>query len=264
MRPILGRNFGFQSGAAAPTPPSYPYTDAFNTVVIARGGSLTTNEVIYLHTFETSLGLELAKLDRLFIYGLNNQIAALTSFVNPNTTAATAINAPLFTPSQGFTGNGGNYINTNFAASQGTNFTLNTSSMFYYERSLINGVYCGVGENSGYLFPSLGGAAYFTINNGVANTSFPVTNSQGFLFSDRTTSTNTNGYKNGIFQTSLFLPSAVYSTYPFFSLGLNVTGGLVYGSIGQTSITGFGGTGINATTLYNAVQTLGTSIGWAI
>ena len=92
-----------------------PFTTAFKAAVISNGGTLTATEEGYLKTFETSMGSDLLEFDRLWIHGLSNEIAAKTSFVNPLSTAATAINLPTFTPSEGFQGNGAtNYIDTNY------------------------------------------------------------------------------------------------------------------------------------------------------
>ena len=111
-----------------------PKTLAYSTVVTSRGGSLTANELLYLTTFETSLGSNLDEFDRLWIHGLNNDVAARTSFVNPSSTIITAVNSPTFTANQGYQGNGStSYLNTNYNPStQGVKYTLSNASGFAY------------------------------------------------------------------------------------------------------------------------------------
>ena len=50
------------------------YTTAFNTQVLAAGGSLTPSELSALTLFETSMCSDMAEFDRLWIHGLSNQI----------------------------------------------------------------------------------------------------------------------------------------------------------------------------------------------
>ena len=241
-------------------------TLAYSNTVYSRGGSLTANEVNYLNTFEASVGSDLAKMDRLWIHGLSNEIAAKTSFVNPTSTMITAVNSPTFTANIGFTGNGAtSYLNTNFnPATHGVNYTLNNASIFYYERATILGTYCGIGEQQSYLFPNLSGSAYFTINNGASNNTFIVANSKGFIFADRSSNNLTTCYKNGVFKSTLNNTATNFATNNFYLLALLQGGAALYPSPGNVALSGIGGTGINQSNFYNAVQALGTSIGWAV
>lgn len=243
-----------------------PITSAFSAVVTSRGGSLTSTEEAYLRTFEASVGSDLGKMDRLWIHGLSDSIAARTSFVNPNSTMITAVNSPTFTANIGFTGNGStSYLNTNFnPATHGVNYTLNNASIFYYERATILGTYCGIGEQQSYLFPNLAGSVYFTINNGASNNTFTVANSKGFIFADRSSNTVTTCYKNGSFQSTLSNTATNFATNNFYLLALLQGGAALYPSPGNVALSGIGGTGINQSNFYNAVQALGTSIGWAV
>ena len=244
----------------------FSYTTNFKAVVESRGGTLTSTEETYLRTFEASVGSDLAKMDRLWIHGLSNEIAAKTSFVNPTSTMITGVNSPTFTANIGFTGNGStSYLNTNFnPATHGLNYTLNTASIFQYERAAILGTYCGIGEQQSYLFPNLSGSAYFTINNGASNNTFTVANSKGFLFADRSSNNLTTCYKNGVFKSTLNNTATNFATHNFYLLALLQGGAALYASPGNVALSGIGGTGINQSNFYNAVQALGTSIGWAV
>lgn len=272
---IFGSKFGFIKGGSAPAP-SFPYTDAFNTVVIARGGSLTTNEVIYLHTFETSLILELPKFDRLFIHGLSNQKAALTSFVNPSTTPATAVNFPLFTPSQGFTGNGvSTYLNLNYIAStDSVNFTLNSANAGYYGRIDIGAN--GGGEIGGYATTATP-CYFYGITRYLSQTQYSYINNtndlgsliyygttQGLFSWQRTTATNTNALKNGILLGNNSAISGILPPISYYLMCLNTNNIPALFSTNQFSLSFLASGTVNQLNFYNAVQTLGTSIGWAI
>lgn len=274
---IFGSKFGFIKGGNSAPAPIYPYTDAFNTVVIARGGSLTVNEVIYLHTFETSLILELPKFDRLFIHGLSNQKAALTSFVNPNTTAATAVNAPLFTPSQGFTGNGvSTYLNLNYTAStDSVNYTLNSANAGYYGRIDIGAN--GGGELGGYdttatpcyfynITKYLSLTQYYSINNqnGSIESLTYYGTTQGLFSWQRTTATNTNALKNGILLGNNTRNSGILPPISYYLMCLNTNNIPALFSTNQFTLSFLASGTVNQLNFYNAVQTLGTSIGWAI
>lgn len=66
------------------------------------------------------------KFDVLFVFAAHTQQAALLNWKNPSVVPASNINATPFTVDQGFTGDGTNYINSNFnAATFGGGYALN-------------------------------------------------------------------------------------------------------------------------------------------
>jgi len=110
-----------------------PDAAAYFAVVASRGGSISTarkvkinDGIIYLKT-EGQFSL----LDRLCIYVNTDEVAALTSMVNPSVNISEVVNSPTFTPEVGYVFNGTTqYLKTRFTPSvNGVNFTL-ASAMF--------------------------------------------------------------------------------------------------------------------------------------
>lgn len=245
-----------------------PYTSAFKTVVESRGGSLTASELIYLTTFENSLGADIIEFDRLWIHGLSNSIAARNSFVNPSSTIITEVNSPTFTANQGYTGNSATMaLETNYnLLSQSVKYTQDSSSGFAYTRVNINGAGLALGAYSApnisaAFYPRFGGNNIFYNNanagvDGIAS----VSDSLGLFSVVRTNSTDITAYKRGVnigtmSRTSVSLIND--SPYILGCKGLSLSGN-------QISLSGFGSGAINQSNFYNAVQALGTSIGWAV
>lgn len=250
----------------------FSYTTNFKSVVLSRGGSLTTAEEAYLRTFETSVGSDLAKFDRLYIHGLSNSIAAKTSFVNPDSAIITEVNAPTFTANRGYQGNGAtSYLNTNFTPStQAVNSNQNSSSIFVYSRTNIaaNNIDIGAidGSNKSFIYTRHGnGNAFYPLNVSVfvGSPSTPTANSLG-LYCANLSSTTLSLNKNGVQIVSSTITPVAVPSIPFYLLGANNSGTTIEYSARQISLSGFGSGVINQANFYNAVQTLGTSIGWAV
>jgi hypothetical protein len=247
-----------------------PYTSAFVAVVVSRGGAVSAAEQGYLTTFENSLGADLVEFDRLWIHGLSDSIAARTSFVNPSSTLVTAVNSPTFTPSQGFTGNGStSYLDSNFnPATNGIKYTQNNASFFVYERIYFQNYYIDIGNGNypqaNYIIPKLNlNGCYFACNAIGSNQASPVTDSKGLTICYRPNSTNYYLNKNGVIGSNQLAASLINNTN-FYMLCCNDFGTPTVFSPGQISISGMGSANYNFTNFYNAVQTLGTSIGWAV
>lgn len=248
-----------------------PYTTNFVNVVVSRGGSVTTQEQIYLTTFETSVGADLLEFDRLWIHGLSSNIAARTSFVNPSSTIITAVNNPLFTPSYGYTGAGGVYLNTNY--------NLSTNSVQYKQVSAATYVYSRTNTlqdatelgavttsplaitqtasrlNSGDLLGDI---------NSNNNTSSVVSDSIKLSVAVRTSAATNRIYKNGIALTTSGNTASALPNLDLFLLCRNVNGNPNFNTARQISLTGCSSSLVNQLNFYNAVQALGTSIGWAV
>lgn len=247
------------------------YTLAFYNTVVARGGSLTSNELNYLNTFEASVGSDLAEFDRLWIHGLSNNIAARTSFVNPSSTIVTAVNSPTFTPSVGYQGNGStSYLTTNYNPfTEGVKYTLNNASAFVYVRENIVALRCAMGAFTGgntglLLYPQYASnqGLYYINNNSPDN--LTTQNSVGLSSCIRTSTTNTVGYKNGVISGANARVSNNMPNTNIFILGQSTAGTIAAAYSGTVSASGLGSSNYNQLTFYNAVQALGTSIGWAV
>lgn len=248
-----------------------PYTTAFQSTVVSRGGSLTTNELTYLNTFETSLGSDISQFDRLWIHGLSNSIAARTSFVNSSSTAITAINSPNFAPGFGYTGDAASsYLDTNYnLTSSSVKYTQNNACIFLYSRTdvAIDRADMGAVTTAPLALTQL--LAMSATNscvgdvNAVNNTSTSVVNSKGFYSLLRTASSGSSIYKNG----SVIGTGSISSILPdanLYLLARNLNGAPNFFSPRQISVSGASSGAINQANFYSAVQALGTSIGWAV
>lgn len=249
-----------------------PYTLAFSAVVASRGGVVTDSEKGYLTTFENSMGSDLSEFDRLFIYGLSNNIAARTSFVNPSSAAATAINNPTFTPSFGYQSNlTTSYIDTNFnQLNNAVKYQQNSASYGYYVRisqgnnlTIPLGLFQNSPLNTSYNMPNFNNFYYYNCNN-TSDTNGAGLVTKGFFSSQRRNSTLILGYKDGVQLYNGFNISTPLVDKNFYSLCCNANGTPLYFSDNQQTLVFFGSGAINQLNFYNAVQALGTSIGWAV
>lgn len=249
----------------------FSYTTKFKAVVSSRGGTLTSAEESYLRTFEASMGSDLGEFDRLWIHGLSNEIAARTSFVNPTSTAITAVNNPTFTPNVGFIGNGTtSYLNTNYNAStQGVKYTLNNAGAFAYIRDnfvstgSLYGTYNGTNAGA-FLYPQFNTNTPIYYINSAGADSLGTGNSFGLTTLLRTSSTLAPLYKNAIYDSATTRSSTSIPNLNHFILGFNFNGNLNSAYSKNISASGFGGANYNQSNFYNSLQTLGTSLGWAV
>jgi hypothetical protein len=245
------------------------YTTAFNTQVLAAGGSLTPSELSALTLFETSMGADMAEFDRLWIHGLSNRIAARTSFVNPTSTPLTEVNSPTWTASQGFNGSVGSYKNTNFNPStSGVKYTRNSAGIFTY--SLTNSAVdiCEIGNQSGLNFSyilskSSSNAAVFSLNSN-NDTNNAVADSLSLFQVLRTDSSNYALYKRGVLVKTISQPSQALLNQSYFLNARNNNGTADLFSARKISASGFSSGAVNPSTFYTALQALGTTLGWAV
>ena len=245
-----------------------PYTLAFSSEVVSRGGIVTTTEKGYLTTFENSLGSDILEFDRIFIFGLSDSVAARTSFVNPSTTAVTAVNSPTFTPNLGYVGGATKYLNTNYNPStQGVKFSLNNCSVSTYQSTTspsgsMIGTFTGSNVTAFTQQTSASNQAFY-MNQGVSagNT---LAGALKFTTINRISSTETNAYKNGILSNTFVVNSTNINNLNIWLLGGNFNNGLFDSTLAYCNLTSMGSTNFNQLNFYNAVQALGTSVGWAI
>jgi hypothetical protein len=262
--------FGRLNGPPAPV--YGPYTIAYAAEVVSRGGVVTNAEKGYLTTFENSLGLDLAQFDRLWIFGIGNNIAARTSFVNPTSTAATAVNGPTFTPNLGYTGNGTtSYVNSNFnVKTQGVQYTANRCAMFVYIQQNVIALRCAMGAFTGsneisIIYPqyTLGQGLYYLNNN--SPDSLTLQNSIGLSSCRRINPTETQGFKNGIASGPINLRAVTnMPNTNMYILAQSNSGGATALYPGTMSACGMGGNNYNQLNFYNSLQALATSLGWNV
>jgi hypothetical protein len=259
----------FAALTGPPTPVDGPDTLAFVAVVTSRGGVVTTAEKGYLTTFENDLSTNITEFDRLWIHGLSNNIAARTSFVNPSTTIITAVNAPTFTANQGYTGGPAMYLDSNFSpAIDGVKYQQDNAGIFIY--SITNLAFDSaeignqLGGNYSYILSrSALGSAVYALNSS-NDTAVAVADSLSLF---QVLRTGTNPY-------SLYVRNSLIATVNqasrplinqnYYLLSRNTNGVPTLGSFKTISASGFSSSSINQANFYAALQTLGTSIGWAV
>jgi len=198
--PVYYRRFHFDGVSYG------PYTTAFNTVVLSRGGTLTSTELTYLTTFETG-NSNLTELDRLWIHGLSNQIAARTSFVNPSSTAISEVNSPTWTAYQGYTGNGINmYLDTNYnPTNDAVKYAVNSASFGTYNRLNLAEDFPTIGAAEfdlsvlSQLYPrSSIDEIYVRVNQATPLLVATNTDSRGLVVSERIDANTIRADKNGV------------------------------------------------------------------
>jgi hypothetical protein len=245
------------------------YTTAWYTQVLANGGTATPTELSALTVFETALGSDLAEFDRLGIMGLQNSIAARTSFVNPTSTMLTLVNSPTFTAGLGYNGNGTtSYLNTNYNPNtQGVKYTLNSSSIFIYSRTNLNStvldIGCSVAGNQSILDIRDGGSFFSGINQ-VGNISSANSDSSGLFVGRRTASNAVAQFKNGVQTQTGAGVSTLVPNLNFYVGCLNNSGAAALFSPRQLSAYGCGSGVINQSTFYTALQALATTLGFNV
>lgn len=257
----LNKQFGFKRGLGY-------NTSVFNTVVISRGGTVTAAELNYLTTFENNLDSDINLFDRLYIHGLTNNIAARTSFVKPAAAIITAVNTPTFTASQGYAGNGTtSYLNSNYNPNvDGTNFTLNNASFGIYSRTNSNITAVDIGLYNTTMATQIRlreiGFTYSLLND-LTGAATSLSDSLSLFACTRNGSTQ-KIYKRGVEIATGTAVSTVLSNVNFFIGARNNSGTADEYSTRQFALSFMGAGTINQANFYNAVQTLGTSIGWAV
>lgn len=262
------QKIGFAALSGPPAPVYGPYTLAFAAVVVSRGGVVTTAEKAYLTTFENSVGTDITEFDRLWIHGLSNNIAARTSFVNPSSTIATAINAPTFTPYKGYQGNGSTqYLDTNFnPATQGVKYTLNNASLGVYSLTNLSATQLEIGAVSvgdqAILDIRDGNRFYSGLNEPATNINSNNLNSTGLYIGNRLSSTSVNQYKNGLLTQSGANPSNQIPNLNIYLLCINVNLVPNLFSTRRIALSFLGSSSFNKVNFNNAVQNLATSLNW--
>lgn len=249
-----------------------PYTSAFRDVVISRGGNLTSSELIHLNKFELSMGLDLSEFDRLWIHGLSNNIAARTSFVNPLSTIITAVNSPTFTSNLGYTSNGStSYLDSNYnLLSSSFKFSRNDASLGVYINTATSGTRTEIGATGGgggftQIFGNrYGSSTEVYANDNGASVSASIVNSKGLTVALRSSGTSQAFVKNGTFLNTASVPSSPLSNLNLYILARNANGSANLHSLNTISLSFLASSAVNQLNFYNAVQTLGTSIGWAV
>jgi hypothetical protein len=251
------------------------YTDIMTdyiTRVTTEGGTLTDDEKTAINLLTENA--DIAEFDRLWVHGLQNEIAARTSVVNALTAdLITNVNSTTFTAGEGFTGNGTTmYLDTNYSAfSDGVNYTKNSISFGCYallnpasDNSLLMGFNQGsclsyVSNN----FASLGGVSMFTANS-AANSTGTTHTGDGMHSALRTSSNSSGYYKNGVLDIASVVISQNLEDRNLYLLARNNAGAASNFSVNKLSFSFIGSGAVDQAQFYTDVQTLGTTLGWAV
>jgi len=211
-------------------------------------------------------------LDRFWLFGQDIEANSLISIVNPTSTAATATAAPTFTAFRGYDFNGTTqYLKSNYIASNGVNYTLNSASHGLYCIENANAAFAwdiGAADASNASALSLRDGAntmYGKVNNASANlVSVASTDSTGFFSVVRTASNSLALYKNGASVATDTDASTAIPTVEFYIGALNNNGVAAAFGGKKLSIAYTGSGTINQVSFYNAIQTLATQLGFFV
>jgi len=198
-RPLIAIGVPFRRGGFT------QITNDYITRVYAEGGTLTDTEKSAINTL--TLNPDIAEFDRLWVHGLQNEIAARTSVVNALTAdLINNVNSTTFTAGEGFQGNGTTmYLNTNYNPnSEGVKYTLNSASFLSYFPNGINvaGYQGNFNGTTGFFWGLNAG----TLNGGVNDSSEDISSinsSVGLCGFIRSSSTNKNSVLNGILSSNI-------------------------------------------------------------
>ena len=265
------QKIGFAALSGPPAPVYGPYTIAFSAVVVSRGGVVTNAEKARLTTFENSLAADITEFDRLWIHGLSNNIAARTSFVNPTSLIASAVNNPTFTPNLGYTGDGiSSYLNSNYNPRlDGINYTLNECGLFVYVQQNIYGLICAMGAYTApfdvsVIYPQyVSGQGLYYLNN-FSPDALMNQNSVGLSSIRRIDANIIESYKNGILNAADGRAVTSTPNTNIYIGGQSINGTFARGYYGTISASGIGSGNINQLNFYNSLQALATSLGWNV
>lgn len=269
---IGGGGFG---GAAAGC--SDTDATAWQSAVVTAGGTVSGTQYGYVCTLITNLKSHSlwAKADRIWLYASEN--ATQASIDLKGLVAHTLVGTPTFTASQGYTGNGTDYINTNFVPpTNGVAYTINSASVAAYIRnnrtadaniseigtSTAGGVQTALQPNT------FGNGNNMSVNDG-NGTSFgtSVGTSQGFWTATRTGANARALYRNGSVLGSDASGTGSLTGMPaVFVLAFNNNGTAIQKASDQLAIVWIGGAldatdNANLSTDINAYMTaLGTNV----
>lgn len=210
------------------------------------------------------------QLDRLWLHATPNQQNARISIVNPTSTPITEVNAPTWTASMGYTGNGATmYLNTNFnLLTNGVNYTQNNALIGFYSRTNAANALTIIGSddavNYSVFYPCFAGTSYFYLNNAAAGVGALQARSDGFFNSIRTIAARHDYYRNGVSFGSDLIVSTGAPNATLYALCRNQAGIANQFDVRELSLTCIGAGSINAADFYTATQALAVAIGFNV
>lgn len=246
-----------------------PDAQAYFDRVALEGGTLTALEMSRINTFVNSITLSL--FDRLFIHGLQNQIAARISLANAATAPLlTEVNSPTFTAGKGYSGNGTTqYINLNYNPfNDGVNFQLNDACFGAWINTDANNGNTPMGSTTSggvdftSFFPRFAGEAYVYVNNAPASDPVVVASSIGLYHAHRDVSTENKLYKDGVLILTNIEDSTMIPNTMTFLLARSNDGSPAGHDTRQISLSFYGSCDVDHASFNSAVQALKSGLGW--
>lgn len=213
-----------------------------------------------------------SKLDRFWIFAVENEANAVYSLVNPSSTPAVKVGSPTFVASVGYTGvSNTGYLRSNFIpSSSGVNYVLNSACHGMYSRTNSQSAGFDMGasdaSNDSWLSSRIAGNVTAHRNNQAsADLSGATTSSLGLNTASRSASNLSTAYLNGVAlaPTSATLSSAL-PTREFYLLTRNGNGTPVTSSQRQQSLAFIGGGNIDQLSFYNSIQEFAVKIGFNV
>jgi hypothetical protein len=178
-------------------------TTAWASAVVTAGGTVSGTQKGFVDTLIKGLKTDsvFTKLDRMFLLAAENTQQAFIDIVNLGTATD---HSTTFTANAGLHGGSGNYLDSGFAPSGGTNFLLNSASFGIYNltnRTADAGSHTDMGvldsTNSSYIqINAFGNSIVGALNDG-ATIGTSASQARGFWIISRTTSLQVDCYLNG-------------------------------------------------------------------
>lgn len=220
------------SGAVTVSLLEYPiplvYNAATNTLIAAMvdNPSVTRKDLIDDFIVACISDGNWAELELIKWYASHGANDALLNWISPASNASTLINAPVFTTDEGFIGNSAasRYIDENFNTANGVKYTLNSGSLFAFNRLNINAAEVSIGNADGadltIIVPLSTGSCSARINS-ATNTSFIHGDSTGMFAVIRTASNVQKVYMRGVEAASSAAVSTARPNLDLFTLAYN-------------------------------------------
>ena len=209
-----------------------------------------------------------AQMDIAYLLAAHDEQAALLDIKRGFD--ATTSNSPEFEIDRGFTGTGGRHIDTTFVPStDGVNYTQDDATFGAYSRTEKNVSHVSIGAGNdpslrlARVFPrTVAEEANFSINQG-GSESDPQSTALGLIIIERTASTTTRVYKDGIETDVSADGSTGTPEFSFFILANNQGGSRIFEFVGQIAFA-CAGSSLNATehlNFFDATETYMDAIG---
>lgn len=213
---------------------------------------------------------DFAKLDALWIMATQDATTAVLNLVSTSF-PLTLVNSPTFTADRGYAGNGtSSYINSTFAPSAGTQYTLNSACYGVYNRAAnaamgpgLMGGFGGTLTDFNQIQSDSGSDIFMRINEDTsASASFSNgSGNAGFIVGRRTTSSATAVFQDGVSRGTASGTSTSLATRTLFIGAGNFDGGPYKFSTNQFAAAIVGSGTVSQANVYSRIQAFMTTVG---